>query len=126
MTEEAPWFLIVMGWADQEVEKLMEKELAKRDEVSVRYDILDPDFLELMAKIADYGAKKYGELNWQKSRLVKDKGPINHIYKHLRAFRKKIIYDHPELGEGIEIHLAAIAFNAMMEFYWIMKEKENG
>ena len=141
-----------MGWADFEVEeryfmqictckvafdvaselhshdcnyRLKYMKEAIRNPVNTRYDLLDVDFIDLLAKIAHYGAETYGEGNWMLSRLIKDKGPINHIYKHLRSFRKQIPYDHSELGEGIEIHLAAIAFNAMMEFYWVMKEKEN-
>lgn len=98
---------------------------AIRNSQNIRYDILDPLFLECMAKIADYGAKKYGNFNWQKSYLTDDKGCINHIYKHLKSFRLEELYDHPEIaGEGKEMHLAAIAFNAMMEFYWVMKEKD--
>ena len=40
---------------------------AVRFETGVRYDILTPEFLHLLAKIADYGAKKYGDFNWKKS-----------------------------------------------------------
>jgi hypothetical protein len=100
-----------------------EPEEAKRDEISVRYDIIDPDFLELMAKIADYGAKKYGDdFNWQKSRLEGNKSPINHIYQHLMSYRIKEPYDHTEVGEHFSLHLVAIAFNAMMEFYYEKKK----
>jgi hypothetical protein len=99
--------------------------IAKRISHPLRYDILDPEFLEILAKIADYGAKKYGDFNWQKSHLEGDKSTINHIYKHLKSFRMNEAYDHPEIaGAGKEMHLAAIAFNAMMEFYWVMKEKK--
>ena len=91
---------------------------AKRDPAGVRYDILDPIFEELMAKIAHYGAEHYGDLNWHKSRLQGDKSPMNHIRKHITAYLKDESYDHPEVGAGKEIHLAAIAFNAMMEFWY--------
>lgn len=92
--------------------------VAKRIDRDIRYDLLDPLFLEYMAKVADFGAKKYGDLNWQKSRLTRDKSPINHIYTHLGSYQKKEPYDHPELGEDPKWHLVAIAFNAMMEFYY--------
>lgn len=110
------------------VEALKEKDLAIRNPVNYRYDILDPLFLELMSQIADYGAKKYGALNWQNSRLEGEKGAINHIYDHLKMYRNNENYDHKEIGESKSIHLAAIAFNAMMEFYWSRKEEgeENG
>jgi hypothetical protein len=91
---------------------------AKRDSCEIRYDILDPDFEELMGKIADYGAKKYGDLNWHKSRLTGDKSPMNHIRKHLAAYLRNQPYDHTEIGTHRKIHLAAIAFNAMMEFWY--------
>lgn len=98
--------------------------IAKRISRPIRYDILDPDFLEDLAKIADYGAKKYGDLNWQLSRLTTDKGPVNHMYKHLGSYRKNEPYDHEELGTQRSLHLAAIAFNAMMEYYWAKKEEQ--
>lgn len=90
---------------------------AQRDPITERYDLLDPDFLRYMALIGGYGARKYGEGNWKLSRLEGDKSPINHIMKHLVAYQNKESYDHPEVGFEPYIHLAAIAFNAMMEFY---------
>lgn len=91
---------------------------ALRQPSGYRYDVIDPEFEELMAKIGDYGAKKYGDLNWHKSELVGDKSPINHIRKHLNAYRMSKPYDHFEIGIDRKIHLAAIAFNAMMEFWY--------
>src|SRR6266478_3377159 len=84
------------------------KEEAKRVSHPFRYDILDPAFLEIMAMIADYGAKKYGDYNWHKSRLEGDKSPINHIYKHLKSYRINEPYDHTELGTHRKLHLVAI------------------
>ena len=92
--------------------------VATRDPIQFRFDILDPEFLEALAKIADYGAKKYGEFNWHKSRLTGDKSPLNHIAKHFVFYHKGQQYDHPELGLEKKWHLAAIAFNAMMEFWY--------
>lgn len=96
---------------------------AKRDEVAVRYDILDPLFLRVMAQIAHYGAKKYGENNWKLSHLKGNKSPINHIYEHLASYILREPYDHHEIGTAQAIHLVAIAFNAMMEFYHATKEE---
>lgn len=98
------------------------KEVATRVDRAIRYDILDPLFLEYMAKVADYGAKKYGDFNWHKSRLTGDKSPVNHMYKHLGSYQKNEPYDHPELGEGPEWHLIGLAFNAMMEFFYVTKD----
>src|SRR6266851_2728140 len=97
---------------------------AKRISHPIRYDILDPDFLEDLAKIADFGAKKYGDFNWHLSKLTGNKGPINHIYKHLGSYRKNEPYDHEELGTQRSMNLVAIAFNAMMEYFWAKEEEE--
>jgi hypothetical protein len=91
---------------------------AIRDPVSVRFDILYPAFLRKMAEIGAFGAEKYGDLNWQKSRLEGGKGPVNHLMKHTTSYLLKEKYDHPELGTDRKIHLAAIAFNAMMEYWY--------
>ncbi len=97
---------------------------AKRNPVHYRYDILDPAFLHAMAEIAHYGAVTYGEFNWQNSRLAGDKAPVNHIYKHLGQYRSGEKYDH--LNGARTYHLAAIAFNAMMEFYWARMDEAKG
>ena len=97
----------------------MKKEEAKRDPVQYRYDILDPDFEELMARIAHYGAEHYGDNNWKKSRLIGGKSPMNHIRKHYTSYMGETPYDHKEIGDHHSIHLVAIAFNAMMEFYHV-------
>lgn len=94
------------------------KEAATRIDHPLRYDILDPEFEEIMAMIADYGAKKYGDFNWHKSRLTGNRGPMNHIRKHWAAYMLNEPYDHPKIGTHRKYHLAAIAFNAMMEFYY--------
>lgn len=99
-------------------------EVAKRDIVNYRYDILDWDFLELMAKIANYGAKKYGDFNWHKSRLEGEKGPMNHLIEHVRQYLSSEPYDHNEVSSTVGGHLAAIAFNAMMEYYYWKQGRE--
>lgn len=95
---------------------------AARANVSYRYDILAPEFLHCMAMLAEYGAEKYGELNWQLSRLEGGKSPINHMMKHIQEYRMNTKYDH--FDGSIKWHLVAIAFNAMMEFWY--EEKYNG
>lgn len=95
---------------------------ATRQSVNYRYDFLDTDFLHFMAEIAHYGAEKYGDLNWQKSRLAGDKAPLNHIYMHLHQYKLKILHDKFETRGH---QLAAIAFNAMMEFYWLQQEEKD-
>lgn len=94
------------------------REQAKRDPVQYRFDILYPEFLREMARIADYGAKKYGEYNWTKSRLKGGQGPMSHIFEHMNQYNMSEPYDHTEIGTDRKIHLAAIAFNAMMEYWY--------
>ena len=91
---------------------------AKRDPIAFRFDILDPEFLQALAQIADYGAKKYGDRNWHKSRMIGDKSCMNHMYGHLLSYGASLEYDHQELGKEKKWHLAAVAFNAMMEFWY--------
>lgn len=117
----------VLPWHRSDCEFYIPRETteAKRNPTSVRYDILDPEFLKCLAQIGHYGAEKYGDLNWQKSRLGADKSPVNHIYKHLGAYRNSEPYDHKELGQARKWHLAAIAFNAMMEFWYESNDRES-
>ena len=90
---------------------------ACRDKVVYRYDILYWNFIHAMAEIGAIGAEKYGEFNYQKPGLERDKSPINHIANHLREFIEKVPYNHKEVGNAKKYHLAAIAFNAMMQFW---------
>lgn len=109
-----------MNKSTEKVKELIEE--AKRDSKELRYDILYPPFLYALASIASYGAKKYGDYNWTKSRLTGDKGPINHIYEHLGNYQEGIDYDHSSVGTDKKYHLAAIALNAMMEFWYESNE----
>lgn len=88
--------------------------------VDYDYNGLEPEFLHMMAQITAYADKKYaiygGWTNYKKARLEGEKSPINHIYAHLGNYREKVPYDH---FNGNHIwHLVAIAYNAMMEFWY--------
>jgi hypothetical protein len=88
----------------------------KRQPVDFRYDALNWDFIKLLAQIAHYAAGKYGAAEqYTGARLTEDKSPINHIYEHLRQYQTGENHDH--FGDPA-FHLAAIAYNAMMEFYY--------
>lgn len=102
---------------------------AKRNPSGVRYDILIPEFLYAMAKIGAVGVQKHNEdpdkpPNYQLSRLIGDRGPVNHMYEHLGNYQIGASYDHAGVGTHKKYHLAAIAFNAMMEFWYECQEKE--
>lgn len=100
------------------IHPLQKEKLAKRDKVSYRYDVLYWNFIHAMAEIGHFGAEKYGNLNYRQPGLTRGKSPINHIANHLRNYIEDIEYDHTEVGNQKKYHLAAIAFNAMMEFYY--------
>ncbi len=98
--------------------------LAKREYVAFNYNGLEADFLHAMAEITSYADVKYeafgGSENYKKSRLSGPHSPINHIYGHLKAYRLGQAYDHFD-GEA-KRHLVAIAYNAMMEYYYVTEE----
>jgi hypothetical protein len=92
----------------------------KRVPVDFRYDCINPEFLKMLAEIGHYASAKYG--SWQQyasARLVGDKSPVNHIFEHLRQYQMNEPYDHFEGDVGR--HLAAIAYNAMMEWHYLKK-----
>lgn len=91
-----------------------------RAPVSYRYDALNWDFIKLMAEIAEYADRKYKEAggvhNYTGARLVEEKSPVNHAFEHLRMFIKGELHDH---FHTLKHQLAALAYNAMMEFYYL-------
>lgn len=90
---------------------------AKRQPVDFRYDALNWDFVKLLAQIAYYAAGKYGAAEqYTESRLTGDQGPVNHIYEHLRQYQAGEPHDH---FTDSRYHLAAIAYNAMMEAWYL-------
>lgn len=100
----------------------MENEKAKRIPVDYRLDILVPSFIEAMGKVGAKGAKLYGEHNWKKSRLTGGDGPVNHMFKHLLDYIGEKEHKH---FTDYHMHLASIAFNAMME-WWYSLEMRGG
>jgi hypothetical protein len=85
-----------------------------------RYDALNPTFLKWMAKIGAYAAEKYG--SWEQyrdGRLEGEKSPVNHIHEHLRAYVMGEPHDH--FDGDVRWHLVAVAYNAMMEFFYCTK-----
>lgn len=91
-----------------------------REPCGYRYHSMDWEFWRLMAEIADYGDAKHGEGNWKKHKATGDQLPINHAADHIRLYLEKIPHDH--FGT-LKHQLAAVAYNAMMECYWIIREE---
>jgi hypothetical protein len=90
------------------------------------YDFLIPAFLEAMNDIGRYGHEKYGEQSFQYRRRQGDlsRGSLkrcqpqtlaDHAREHFSMYMNHEPHDH----FGTDKHqLAAVAFNAMMEFYF--------
>ena len=93
---------------------------ATRVPVDYCYDALNPAFLKMLARIAAYANVKYGSWSqYTKSRLMGEKDPVNHMQEHLRCYVMGEPYDF--FDRDPRWHLAAIAYNAMMEFYYHSK-----
>jgi hypothetical protein len=89
---------------------------AKRVPVDYIYHQLNWDFIHGMATIASYAAFKYGSVQqYADSRLAGEKSPVNHMAAHLKSYIVGEKHDH---FQTMEAHLLAIAYNAMMEYYY--------
>lgn len=98
----------------------MADEKVKRVPVDFDYSALNWDFLKQMAQIPPYATEKYGA--WQQyshARLEGEKSPENHIVEHLRSYMLGEPYD--KFDGDVGRHLAAIAYNAMMAWYYLKK-----
>jgi hypothetical protein len=88
----------------------------KRVPVSFLWSKLNWDFLKMLAEIAQYAEGKYGSAEqYTNARLENQASPINHIYEHLRQYQAG--EPHDRFGDS-RYHLAAIAYNAMMEYFY--------
>jgi hypothetical protein len=93
--------------------------IAHRHPVDYRWDALNWEFLKLLARIAHYADAKYGRAeNYVDSELGGDRSPMNHIPEHVRQYLTGEPHDH---FDDPAFHLAAIAYNAMMEFYYLQQ-----
>jgi hypothetical protein len=92
----------------------------KRLPVDFNYEALNPTFLKWMAKIPILATEKYGSWHqYMRGRLVDTNSPINHIIEHVREYREGAPYD--AFDGDVRWHLVAVAYNAMMEFFYCSK-----
>lgn len=101
----------------------------------MNYEQLDSAFLETMNDIGRYGFEKYGDASFQFGRKTgnreRGEGPrkssagiIQHAKEHGDMYLRNELHDHFKTRKH---QLAAIAFNAMMEFYFAgLEEETNG
>jgi hypothetical protein len=99
---------------------MSEDDKPNRVPVDFRYDAVHPTFLHWMARIGSYADTKYGAWEqYTRARLVGEKAPVNHIFDHLRKYQMGEAYDH--FDGDVRWHLVAVAYNAMMAFYYHSK-----
>jgi hypothetical protein len=88
--------------------------------VNFNYTGLNFDFLKLMAEIPPYADEKYTSFaQYTHERLTGEKSPANHMIEHLRQYMAGEPYD--KFDGDVGRHLVAVAYNAMMEFYYLKK-----
>lgn len=89
----------------------------KDDADKLRYDLIDIDFEEEMAKVITEGAKKYAPNSWQKVEDAKNRYYAA-IRRHVAAVRKG---EFRNAEDGDVSHFAQIAINAM--FLYVLETK---
>ena len=86
----------------------------------MKYEFLNPDFLALMNDIGRLGHEKFGvdaiEVSGDKTRKhPRHQANMVHAYRHIADYEDGVLHD--KLGT-LQAHLAAAAFNCMLEFYF--------
>ena len=93
----------------------------KHDQDKLRFDLFSPVALEEVAKVYTFGAKKYGDRNWEKG--LKWGRVFGAIQRHLWAFWGGEDKD-PETGI---LHLAHAAWGclALIHYWYFKRELDN-
>lgn len=92
----------------------------------MKYEFLNPDFLELMNDIGRLGHEKFGadaiEVAGSKRKIERHQTDSNiyHARGHLTNYLLGV--PHDKLGT-LQAHLAAAAFNCMIEYYFSQNEQ---
>lgn len=89
----------------------------KFDEKKIRYDLLDEEMAEGVARILTFGAEKYGPNNWQGLEDFEDRYYAA-LKRHIAAWRKGEMLD-PESGLH---HL----FHAACNIYFLLWRDDYG
>lgn len=92
----------------------------KYDEDKLRYDLIDVDFEEEMAKVITEGAKKYAPNSWQNVEDARNRYYAA-LRRHVAAVRKG---EFRNAEDGDVSHFAQIAINAM--FLYVLETKLEG
>jgi hypothetical protein len=90
----------------------------KYDEGKPRFDLIPPDAMLLIADVFTYGAKKYGENNWQG--VEPSTRYLAAAYRHLNAYQRG-----ETLDEGSGLNHLGHAIASLIMFYCLEKELED-
>jgi len=95
------------------------------------YEFLNDTFLKAMDEIGRYGFEKYGKDSFQSRQFNENRRGdsqrcqmdtiCEHMRQHIYAYSRGEKHDH---FDTLKHQLAAVAFNAMMEFHFAYLEKE--
>jgi hypothetical protein len=97
----------------------------------IGYAYLDDGFLQAMNEIGEYGFLKYGENSFQSRRCQGDfgRGNLRRVQTEQIIFHGSVHFfeyyqgrKHDHFDDTLH-HLAAVAFNAMMEYMYAVNEK---
>lgn len=90
----------------------------KFDQNKPRMDLLDPQWLEGVARILTFGAEKYAAHNWRQG--IEYSRLLAATQRHLNEFAQGFVKD-PESGES---HLLHAACNLMMLYNMVVTRPE--
>jgi len=91
----------------------------KEDEGKLRYTLIPPSSLKEIARVLEFGAKKYAPNSWATVPNALERY-TDAIYRHLEAWRSGETHD-PESGLH---HLSHAACNAVFITHLALKETE--
>ncbi len=80
----------------------------------LKFELIDPKFLNDIAKVLTIGAEKYGIDNYKRANLKQQKEYIGAIHRHLNLWQQNFKFDH----ETKLNHMAHISANAMFLYYF--------
>jgi hypothetical protein len=90
----------------------------KEDVGKIRYTLIPPDALRIVATILTQGAAEHGDHGWQSLKDAEDRY-MNALYRHLEKFREGEIND-PKSGMP---HLGHVASNALLVLALFIRRK---
>lgn len=93
---------------------------AKTKPLTPRLSLLEQEFLFEMAKVMDFGTRKYAEEDWRDNPKVTVKGRLDSLFRHAGKFSSDL-FDDLDADTSVS-HLVAVAVNAMI-CWWIAKHR---